>query len=56
MSKLDYIDVVRYPLPEYLERKLQRIQNVAAGFVLHRYTTESDFLEKLRYLSIKERA
>ena len=48
MSKLDYNDVVCYPLPQYLERKLQRIQNVAAGFVLNSYTTESDVLEKLR--------
>ena len=55
MSKLDYNDVVCYPLPQYLERKLQRIQNVAAGFVLNRYTTESDVLEKLRWLPIKER-
>ena len=29
--------------------------NVAAGFVLNRYTTESDVLEKLRWLPIKQR-
>lgn len=55
MSKLDYNDVVCYPLPQYLEKKLQRIQNIAAGFVLNRYTTESDVLEKFRWLPIKER-
>ncbi len=54
ISKLDY-DLVYYPLLQYLERKLQRIQNVAAGFVLNRYTTKSDVLQKLRWLPIKER-
>ena len=55
LSKLDYNDVVCYPLPQYLQRKLQRIQNAAGSFVLNKYTNESDLLHELKWLPIKER-
>ena len=34
LSKLDYADVVFYPLPQFLLRRLQRAQFAAASFVL----------------------
>ena len=36
LSKVDYNDVV-YPLPQYLEAKLQRVKKSAASFVHNRY-------------------
>ena len=37
LSKLDYCDTVYYPLPEFQLKRLQRVQLVAASFVLNRY-------------------
>ncbi len=54
LSKLDYNDIVSHPIPEYLVKRLQRIQRAAAGLVVGRYATELDVL-KLRWLPIKER-
>lgn len=54
LSKLDYNDAVCYPLPAYLQKKLQRVQNAAAGFVTNRYSSESDVLN-LGWLPVKER-
>jgi hypothetical protein len=54
MSKLDYNDAVCYPLPQYLQIRLQRIQNAAASFVLNRYATESDVVQHLKWLPVKE--
>ena len=34
LSKLDYADLVFYPLPQFLLRRLQRVQFAAASFVL----------------------
>ena len=54
LSKLDYNDTVSYPIPEYLVKRLQRVQHAAAGFVIGRYATELDVL-KLGWLPVKER-
>ena len=54
LSKLDYNDIVSYPIPEYLVKRLQRVQRAAAGFVIGRFVTELDVL-KLGWLPIKER-
>ena len=35
LSKLDYCDTVYYPLPEFQLKLLQRVQLVAASFVLN---------------------
>ena len=35
LSKLDYCDTVYYPLPEFQLKRLQRVQLVAASFVLN---------------------
>ena len=55
LSKLDYNDIVFHPLPQYQQKKLQRIQNAAASFVLNKYTTESDAVQHLKWLPVKER-
>ena len=55
-SKLDYNDVVCYPLPQHLQSKLQHIQNAAASFVLNTYTKENDVLHKLNWVPIKEKS
>ena len=37
LSELDYADRVFYPLPQFLLRRLQRVQFAAASFVLGLY-------------------
>ena len=54
MSKLDYANVVYNDIPQYLLKRLQKVQNAAAGFVLNRRATISDVI-KLKWLPIKER-
>ena len=41
--KLGYNRIVCYPLPAYLQKKVQRVRNVDASFVRNRYSTEQDF-------------
>ena len=40
LSKLNFNDTVTYPLPMFLQKRMQRVQNAAAGFVLNRYCSE----------------
>ena len=42
LSKLRYNDMVIYPLPVYLQKKIQRVQNATASFVNNHYCTEKD--------------
>ena len=51
LSKLNF--TVTYPLPMFLKKRMQRIQNAAAGFVLNRYCSEEDIL-KLGWLPTLE--
>ena len=44
-SKLDYACTEFYPLPLCQQKRLQRVQNVCAGFVLGRYAREADCLQ-----------
>ena len=37
IPKLDYASVVFDPLPAYQLRRLQRVQNACAGFLLRKY-------------------
>ena len=53
LSKLNFNDTVSYPLPMFLQKKMQRVQNAAAGFVLNRYCSEEDVL-KLGWLPTLE--
>ena len=41
--KVDFNRIVCYPLPAYLQKKVERVQNVDASFVRNRYSTEQDF-------------
>ena len=53
LSKIDYNDIVSHPIPEYLIKRLQRVQLAAAGFVLGRYAHMPDLIQ-LGWLPIKE--
>ena len=54
LSKLDCTTTVFYPLPECQQKRLQRVQNVCAGYVLGRYAREADCLQ-LGWLPLIER-
>ena len=45
LSKLNFNVSVTYPLPAYLQKRVQRVQNAAAGFVLNSFCSERDVLE-----------
>ena len=42
--KLDYNRIACYPLPAYLQKKVQRVRNAVASFVRNCYSTEQDVL------------
>ena len=54
LSKLDYGNILLSDAPDYLIKRMQRVQNVAASYVTKRYTTEAEVLN-LNWLPIKER-
>ena len=54
LSKLDYAAAVFYPLPLYQLKRLQRVQNACAGFILGRYANEND-LHTLNWLPMSNR-
>ena len=54
LSKMDYADAVFRPLSLKLQKRLQKVENAAASFVLGRYTKEIDVLS-LGWLPMKER-
>ena len=54
LSKIDYNDIVTYPIHEYLLKRLQRVQFAAAGFVCRKFADMRDIL-KLGWLPIVER-
>ena len=45
LSKLNFNDFVTYPLPANMQKREQRVQNAAAGFVLNNFCSERDVLE-----------
>ena len=45
LFELDYACAVFYPLPLCQQKRLQRVQNVCAGYVLGRYAGEADCLQ-----------
>jgi hypothetical protein len=53
LSKLYYNDVIYHSLPEYLQKRLQRVQKAAASFVLGKFARSADVLS-LNWLPIKE--
>ena len=54
LSKLDYCNVLYNALPTYLIKRLQRVQNAAAGFVQGRYANMENVLD-IKWLPVKER-
>ena len=54
LSKLDYCNTIFHPLPEYQSKRLQRVQNTCAAFVLRHHTKSSDVIN-LNWLPIRER-
>ena len=54
LSKLNYCDTVFYPLPDFLLKRLQRLQFAAASFILGRYVNTTADLLKLAWLPLKE--
>jgi hypothetical protein len=54
LSKIDYASPVFHPLPIYQQKRLQRLQNACAGFVLRRFARQED-LATLNWLSISKR-
>ena len=55
MSKLDYSDLVFYPLPQFLLGRLQRVQFAAARFVLGQYVKNFRDVRKIGWLPINQR-
>ena len=55
LSKLDYADLVFYPLPQFLLRRLQRVQFAAASFVLGYHVKNFRDVLKIGWLPINER-
>ena len=56
LSKIDFNNIASHPIPEYLLKRLQRVQLAAAGFVLGRYAhIKMPDLIKLGWMPIKER-
>ena len=54
LSKIDYASPVFYPLPVYQQKRLQRLQNACAGFVLRKFARQED-LATFNWLSISKR-
>ena len=52
LSKLDYCDTVYYRLPEFQLKRLQRVQLIAASFVLNRYVND---IVKIGWLPVRQR-
>ena len=45
LSKLNFNDSVTYPLPRFLQKKAQRVQNSAASFDFNSFCSENDALK-----------
>ena len=52
-SKLDYCDTVYYPLLEFQLKCLQRVQLVAASFVLNRYVNDINNIVMIGWLPVR---
>ena len=55
LSRLGYCDSVFSPLPQYLLKRLQKIEFAAASFVYGRYVNDIRDILKLNWLPVEER-
>ena len=55
LSRLDFNDIIFYPITDCLLKRLQRIQFAAASFVFGRYLNNIDSILTLGWLPMKER-
>ena len=55
LSKLDYCDNVYYPLTEFQLKRVQRVQLVAASFVLSRYVNNINDIVEIGCLPVRQR-
>ena len=55
LSKLDYCDTVYSPLPEFQLKRIQRVQLVAASFVLSRYVNDINDIVMIGRLPVRKR-
>ena len=55
LSRLDYFYSVFSPLPQYLMKRLQKIEFAAASFVYGRYVNNIGDILKLNWLPVEER-
>ena len=55
LSRLDFSDIIFYPITDCLLKRLQRIQFAAASFVFGRYLNNIDSILTLGWLPMKER-
>ena len=55
LSRLDFNDIIFYPITDCLLKRLQRIQFAVASFVFGRYVNSIDSILKLGWLTMKER-
>ena len=55
LSKLGYCDNVYYPLPEFQLKSVQRVQLVAASFVLSRYVNNINDIVEIGCLPVRQR-
>jgi len=54
LSKIDYCNIIFIDLPKYQLNRLQKLQNISAGFVLQKYATQEDVVS-LKWLLVNER-
>ena len=54
LMKIDYSVVILHSIPAYQFKRLQRLQNTLAGFVISKYAGLPD-LHRLNWLPVKER-
>ena len=55
LAKLGYCDNVYYPLPEFQLKSVQRVQLVAASFVLSRYVNNINDIVEIGCLPVRQR-
>ena len=54
LSRIDYANIITNDVPQYLLRRLQKVQNAAAGFVYGRHASVADVIS-LSWLPVNER-